>query len=183
MIGTGLDVLFCGINPGLMSEATGHHFARPGNRFWPALHQSGFTPVRLHPTDQGRLTEYQLGITNVVARASARADELSRDELVEGGKILVRKVKRYQPAWLAILGIVAFRGAFGQPKAVVGEQDLRIGQTRVWVLPNPSGLNAHYTLSRLSAEFAALRRQARMTSTTTVMDKAKPRPKSKPLTG
>jgi len=156
-----LTVLFCGINPGLMSEATGHHFARPGNRFWPVLHLSGFTPDRLRPCEQNRLIGYHIGITNVVDRPSARADELSRDEFVTGGRALERKVRRFRPQWLAVLGVGAYRVAFTRPGAVVGEQPETIGTTRVWVLPNPSGLNAHYTLPKLVEEFALLRQAVR----------------------
>lgn len=164
VIGPGLAVLFCGINPGLMSEATGHHFARPGNRFWPALHLSGFTPEQLHPSEQRRLLTYRLGITNVVARPSARADELTRDELIAGGKVLVDKVLDQRPRWLAVLGVVAYRAAFGKPKAQVGEQAEMIGATRVWVLPNPSGLNAHFTLPGLAEEFKRLRERVSMSA-------------------
>jgi len=152
-----LDVLFCGINPGLYSAATGHHFARPGNRFWPALHRSGFVPRQLHPAEQELLLGYRLGITNVVARGTARADELTPAEFVAGGRILADKVRRYRPRWLAVLGVTAYRTAFGFRDARVGRQDCSIDGTHVWVLPNPSGLNAHYTLDRLVAEFAALR--------------------------
>jgi TDG/mug DNA glycosylase family protein len=157
VLGPGLDVLFCGVNPGLMSAAKGQNFARPGNRFWPALHLSGFTPVRVSPADQESLIGYKLGITNLVSRQSARADELSRAELAAGAKILERKLRRYQPRWLAVLGLVAYRQAFGQPRAVIGEQPEPIAGVRVWLLPNPSGLNAHFTLSRLTEEFSRLR--------------------------
>jgi double-stranded uracil-DNA glycosylase len=160
VIAPGLAVLFCGINPGLMSAATGHHFARPGNRFWPALHRSGFTPRRLDPSEQGELLAYGLGITNVVDRGTARADELSADDLVAGGRALRAKVVRVRPRWLAVLGVVAYRAAFAAPRAVVGRQPDPVGTTSVWVLPNPSGLNAHYTLDRLVTEFAALREAA-----------------------
>jgi len=156
----GLRVLFCGINPGLMSAATGHHFARPGNRFWPALHRSGFTPRQLDPSEQRELLTYGLGITNVVDRPSAKASELSRDELVAGGKNLVRKVRRLGPEWLAVVGVTAYRTAFAEPKATLGRQDRVIGTTRVWVLPNPSGLNAHYTPATLAEAFAELRAAA-----------------------
>jgi double-stranded uracil-DNA glycosylase len=152
-----LTVFFCGINPGLWSAATGHHFARPGNRFWPALHRSGFTPRQLRPDEQGALLAYGLGITNLVARGSARADELTRAELVDGGRILVGKVRRWRPRWVAVLGVGAYRTAFGRPEAVVGPRPDRLGDARVWVLPNPSGLNAHYNLDRLAAAFADLR--------------------------
>ncbi|RZU12498.1 G/U mismatch-specific uracil-DNA glycosylase [Kribbella rubisoli] len=158
VIRPGLKVLFCGINPGLMSAETGHHFARPGNRFWPALEQSGFTPRQLKPSEQDELLEYGLGITNVVDKPSARADELTRAELVAGGESLVSKVLEAQPEWLAVLGVTAYREAFADRTAAIGKQDRTIGTTRVWVLPNPSGLNAHYTLPKLAEAFAELRR-------------------------
>ncbi|MFD8590649.1 G/U mismatch-specific DNA glycosylase [Streptomyces sp. NPDC059637] len=160
VIADGLRVLFCGINPGLMSAATGHHFARPGNRFWPALHASGFTGRLLKPSEERELLPYGLGITNVAARASARADELSREEMAAGGRLLVEKVRRHRPRWLAVLGITAYRVAFDDRRAVVGPQELRIGETRVWALPNPSGLNAHWTARTLAEEFARLREAA-----------------------
>jgi TDG/mug DNA glycosylase family protein len=156
-----LDVLFSGINPGLYSAWTGHHFARPGNRFWPALHRSGFTPRLLRPDEQWELLALGLGITNVVDRASARADELSREEVLTGGGLLREKVRRLQPRWLAVLGVTTYRVAFGAPSAQVGPQELTIGTTGVWVLPNPSGLNAHYTPAALAEEFARLRAASR----------------------
>jgi double-stranded uracil-DNA glycosylase len=161
VLADGLDVVFCGINPGLWSAATGHHFARPGNRFWPALHAGGFTPRLLRPDEQTLLPGLGLGLTNVVPRATARADELSRTELEDGGRLLVEKVRRHQPGWLAVLGVTAYRSAFAERGAVVGPQDRRIGTTRVWVLPNPSGLNAHWTPAALAAENARLRQVAR----------------------
>jgi len=157
LIGPGLRVLFCGINPGLVSAATGHHFARPGNRFWPALHRAGFTPRQLRPDEQAELLTYDLGITNLVDRATARADELSRAEIVAGGEALTEKVLRFEPDWLAVVGITAYRSAFGEPKAAIGRQQRRFGPTWVWVLPNPSGLNAHYTVDTLADSFAELR--------------------------
>lgn len=157
VIKPGLDVLFCGINPGLYSAATGYHFARPGNRFWPALHGAGFTPRQLRPEEQWDLLDVGLGVTNVVSRASARADELGQEELRVGGERLVELVREHEPKVLAVLGISAYRAAFGAAKAGVGEQD-GIGATRVWVLPNPSGLNAHYQLPDLVEEFRRLRR-------------------------
>jgi TDG/mug DNA glycosylase family protein len=157
VIGPGLRVLFCGINPGLYSAATGHHFARPGNRFWPALHRSGFTPRQLHPSEQDELLDYRLGITNMAARASARADELRPAELVAGGARLAATMARWRPAWLAVVGVTAYRTAFGRPKAGMGRQDDDLAGVPVWVLPNPSGLNAHYTVDSLAAAFAALR--------------------------
>lgn len=156
VVSDGLRVLFCGINPGLMSAATGHHFARPGNRFWPALHLSGFTSRQLRPDEQTELLTYRLGITNVVDRPSARADELTRAEYVAGGENLVDKVLHYRPEWLAVVGVTAYRDAFGERLAKMGEQDRMIGDTRVWILPNPSGLNAHYTLPKLADAFAEL---------------------------
>ncbi|BAU81712.1 G/U mismatch-specific DNA glycosylase [Streptomyces laurentii] len=156
----GLSVLFCGINPSLMTAATGHHFARPGNRFWPVLHLSGFTPRRLAPAEQGELLSYGLGITNVVARATARADELSAEEYREGGRILTAKVERLAPRWLAVVGVTAYRTAFGEQKAAIGPQERTIGATRIWALPNPSGLNAHWTAESMAEEYARLREAA-----------------------
>ncbi|GGV60353.1 TDG/mug DNA glycosylase family protein [Streptomyces albaduncus] len=160
VVADGLSVLFCGINPGLMTAATGHHFARPGNRFWPALHRSGFTPRQLLPSQQRELLSYGLGITNVVARATARADELSAEEYREGGRLLTLKVTRLRPRWLAVVGVTAYRAAFDDRGARVGPQARTIGDTRVWVLPNPSGLNAHWTPATLAQEFARLREAA-----------------------
>jgi TDG/mug DNA glycosylase family protein len=157
VIAPGLRVLFCGINPGLYSGATGHHFARPGNRFWPTIHQAGFTPRQLHPSEQRELLNWGYGITNLVARTTATADELSAEELLAGRKRLASKVKRYRPHVLAVLGIGAYRTAFQQPKAVLGLQAEQIGNTILWVLPNPSGLNAHYQLSGLVEQFRKLR--------------------------
>jgi TDG/mug DNA glycosylase family protein len=160
VVAPGLRVLFSGINPGLFSAWSGHHFARPGNRFWPALHRSGFTPRLLLPSEQDELLPLGLGITNVVARATARADELGVDELREGGELLRAKAATFRPAWLAVVGVTAYRTAFGEPRATVGLQETTIGDTRVWVLPNPSGLNAHYTPASLADEFARLHHAA-----------------------
>jgi double-stranded uracil-DNA glycosylase len=157
VLADGLDVLFCGINPGLLTAATGHHFARPGNRFWPALHASGFTPRRLAPAEQETLLEYRLGITNVVARATARADALTPEELREGGQVLTATVLRCAPRWLAVAGVTAYRSAFGERTARIGRQERTIGATRIWVLPNPSGLNAHWTPTTMAEEFGRLR--------------------------
>lgn len=155
--GPGLRVLFCGINPGLWSGATGHHFARPGNRFWPALHRSGFTGRQYRPDEQRELLALGLGITNVAPRTTAKADELTAEELREGGAALRERVLRLRPRVLAVLGIGAYRTAFGQRRAALGRQPEGIGDTEVWVLPNPSGLNAHYTLDGLAEEFRRLR--------------------------
>jgi len=160
LIAPGLDVLFCGINPGLYSAAIGRHFGRPGNRFWPALHRGGFTPRLFQPADQDQLLALGLGITNVVDRGSARADELTAAELRAGGVALAAKVVRYAPRWLAVLGVTAYRDAFDERKASTGRQDRTIGPTRVWVLPNPSGLNASWTTPRLVGAFTDLRRAA-----------------------
>jgi TDG/mug DNA glycosylase family protein len=157
LVGAGLRVLFSGINPSLYSAATGHHFARPGNRFWPALHRSGFTPRLLHPAEQWSLPETGLGITNVVARATARADELSPAELIAGGALLAALAERWQPRFLAVLGVTAYRTAFSRPKAIMGRQDHEIAGVPIWVLPNPSGLNASWTVPRLTEAFAELR--------------------------
>lgn len=150
-------VLFCGINPGLVSAATGHHFARPGNRFWPVMNDSGFTPRLLRPEEQGELAGQGLGITNMAPRATARADELTDDEIVAGGRRLRALVAQLRPTWLAVVGIGAYRTAFARAKAAVGEQDEHLGDTGVWVLPNPSGLNAHWPRAAMTAEFARLR--------------------------
>jgi double-stranded uracil-DNA glycosylase len=160
VIAPGLRVLFCGINPGLYTAATGHHFARPGNRFWPALHASGFTPRLFAPHEERELLPLGYGITNVVARATAAADELAAGEFVEGGRLLAAKVRRHRPRFLAVLGVGAYRAAFARPKARLGPQEERIGGTAVWVLPNPSGLNAHYRPADLARLFAELRRAA-----------------------
>jgi double-stranded uracil-DNA glycosylase len=157
VIARDLAVLFCGINPGLYSVYTGHHFARPGNRFWPALHAGGFTPRLLRPAEERELLTLGYGITNVVERASAAADELSAEELIAGGKRLRARVKRHRPRFLAVLGVGAYRAAFDRPKAVLGPQPEPIGTTRVWVLPNPSGLNAHYRAADLAKLFRQLR--------------------------
>jgi double-stranded uracil-DNA glycosylase len=157
VIAPDLRVLFSGINPGLYSAWTGHHFARPGNRFWPALHASGFTPRLLRPDEQDELLRLGLGITNVVARTTARADELTDDEIAEGGELLRAKTLRFGPRWLAVLGVTVYRVAFGDRTAKVGPQELTIGDTGVWVLPNPSGLNAHYSAAALAEEFSRLR--------------------------
>jgi TDG/mug DNA glycosylase family protein len=159
--GPDLLVLFSGINPSLYSAATGHHFARPGNRFWPALHGAGFTDRLLHPSEQHLLPALGLGITNVVERATARADELSSDEFVAGGARLAERVSLLRPRYLAVLGVTAYRAAFGNPKARLGPQDEDIAGVPVWALPNPSGLNAHFQLPALITEFATLRAAAR----------------------
>ena len=133
------------------------HFGRPGNRFWPTLHRAGFTPRLFHPSEQYELLKLGYGITNVVARATAAAEELTRDELIEGGRVLTRKVKKYKPRFLAIVGVGAYRTAFARPKAKLGLQEETIGETRLWVLPNPSGLNANYQADALVALFRELR--------------------------
>jgi double-stranded uracil-DNA glycosylase len=157
VIGPDLRVLFCGINPGLWSAATGKHFARPGNRFWPALHRSGFTPTLLGPARQEELLGLGLGISNVADRATARADELTLDELREGARIMERKAAKYQPEWVAVVGITAYRDAFDRRRAVIGLQSERLADSRLWVLPNPSGLNAHWTPATLAEAFGELR--------------------------
>jgi TDG/mug DNA glycosylase family protein len=157
VIAPGLDVLFCGINPGLYTAAAGHHFARPGNRFWPTLHRAGFTPRLFRPDEQQELLAHRIGITNLVARATTAAAELTADELAAGGKILSRKVTRYKPRVLAIVGVGAYRTAFGHPRAQIGLQPETIGSTAIWVLPNPSGLNANYQPPQLVALYRELK--------------------------
>jgi TDG/mug DNA glycosylase family protein len=157
VIGPGLRVLFCGINPGLYTAYTGHHFAGPGNRFWPTLHAAGFTPRLLRPAEEHELLALGYGVTNVVARATATAAELAPEEFVAGGRALAAKVARHRPHVLAVLGVGAYRTAFARPKAALGEQPEGIGDTRVWVLPNPSGLNANYQRADLARLFTELR--------------------------
>ncbi len=157
LIAPGLRVLFCGINPGLYSGVTGHHFARPGNRFWPTLYAAGFTDRLLKAAEEQELLTRGYGITNIVERATATADELTSDELIAGGKILTAKAELYQPYVIAILGVTAYRAAFNRPKAVIGRQTERIGPSLLWVLPNPSGLNAHYTPTDLARVFREFR--------------------------
>ncbi|MDB5294643.1 MAG: glycosylase [Phycisphaerales bacterium] len=160
VIAPGLRVLFCGINPSLYSAAVGHHFARPGNRFWPALHAGGFTPRRFSPWEDADLPALGVGITNIAPRPTARADELSVDELAAGAEALARKCGRHRPRVLAVLGISAYRLALARPGAVLGPQPDRMSGAVVWVLPNPSGLNAHFQPPRLAELFAELRAAA-----------------------
>lgn len=162
VIADDLAVLFCGINPGLYSGATRHHFARPGNRFWKVLHQAGFTSRLLTPFDEDELVASRIGITNLVERATATAAELRPEELRAGARRLARKAERRRPAIVAILGIEAYRHAFERKTAQLGEQEQRLGPARVWVLPNPSGLNAHYQLPDLVRVFGELARAAKL---------------------
>jgi TDG/mug DNA glycosylase family protein len=149
-------VLFCGINPGLYSAATGFHFARPGNRFWPALHAAGFTPRLFRPSENEQLLALGYGLTNLVNRGTAAADELSAAELVQGGKRLAKKVRLFRPRAVAFVGLGAYRAAFGRPKATLGLQPERLESAEVWVLPSPSGLNANYQLPQLIQLFRQL---------------------------
>jgi double-stranded uracil-DNA glycosylase len=157
VIAPGLDVLFCGINPGLYSGAVGHHFARPGNRFWKALYAAGFTDRVLSPFDEAELLDVGLGITNLVERATPIADELAPEELKRGARRLRRKAAHFRPRWVAFLGLTAYRVAFGQTSASVGPQEQTWSPARVWLLPNPSGLNAHYQVPDLARVFGELR--------------------------
>jgi TDG/mug DNA glycosylase family protein len=152
-----LKVLFCGINPGLYTAAIGHHFGRPGNRFWPALFAAGITERLFSPYEERRLLPLGFGITNLVARASARADDLGEDELRAGARTLERKARRYRPRFVAFLGITAYRTAFQRPRAVLGLQAETLAQSHIWVLPNPSGLNAHHSAADLARLFGELR--------------------------
>lgn len=157
LIAPDLKVLFCGINPGLYSGATGLHFARPGNRFWKVLYQSGFTERLLDPSEEAELLNAGYGITCFVSRTTARADELSKEEFIEGGKTLRSKLETYRPQMLAVVGIGAYKTAFQRPKAKIGPQEEIFGKTRIWLLPNPSGLNANYQLDALVTLFRELR--------------------------
>ncbi len=157
VIAPNLKVLFSGINPGLYTAAVGHHFARPGNRFWKALYEAGFTGRLFSPFEEHELLKSGYGITNVVSRATASADLLTTEEVIAGGKRLSAKVRRYRPRILAVLGLGAYRTAFNRTKATVGRQDEMIDETRLWVLPNPSGLNANYQQAALTKLFAQLK--------------------------
>jgi len=156
--GSGLSVLFVGINPSLRSAEVGHHFARPGNRFWPTLHAAGFTPRRLSPEEDGLLPSFAVGVVNFVSRPTRSADELTVAELRDGAAVLEDTVRAWAPRLVAVLGVVAYRAAFARPQASLGLQDERVGGRPVWVLPNPSGLNAHYK----PADFARLYEEARL---------------------
>ena len=157
VVAADLDVLFCGINPSLTSAAVGHHFARPGNRFWPALHLAGLTPRVLRPEEDRELLAHGLGVTNVVSRPTRTAAELDREELRAGGAALAALVERWRPRVLAVLGVTAYRVAFDRPRAVLGRQPDLVGGAATWVVPNPSGLNAHYRLADLARMYADLR--------------------------
>lgn len=152
-----LKVLFCGINPSVYSAVVAHHFARPGNRFWPALHASGFTPRRLHPAEDELLLDYGLGLTNVFELATVGEKDVSKEQFIAGGQRLAERVLHYKPRVLAVLGIGAYRKGFGRNKAIMGKQAETIGETEIWVLPNPSGLNAHYQLPDLARVYGELR--------------------------
>lgn len=156
VIAPGLRVLFVGINPGLYSGAIGHHFGRPGNRFWAALHAGGFTPHVFSPFEEIRLLEHDIGLTNLCDRTTATADELTTDELHAGAARLVRKVRRYKPQIVAPLGLTSYRVALDSPKAKLGLQPKGIAGATVWLLPNPSGLNAHHQPADLARLFRAL---------------------------
>ncbi len=156
VLGDELDVLFVGINPSLYSAAVGHHYARPGNRFWPALHRAGMTPQQLHPSEDHRLPAWGGGLTNLAARPTAKASELSPDELRAGGAILEALVVRHRPRAVAIVGVTAYRQAFAIPRAKIGRQDESLGGAVVWVLPNPSGLNAHFQLPALAELYSQM---------------------------
>ncbi len=157
VLGDGLDVVFVGINPGLYSAAVGHHFARPGNRFWKALHRAGFTSREWSPFDDGRLVTVGIGITNLVDRPTATANEVTSAELRAGRATLETKIARTRPRIVAVLGITAYRSSFGRPHATLGRQDSDIAGVPLWVLPNPSGLNAHHQIDDLVRRFGALR--------------------------
>ena len=157
VLASGLDVVFCGINPSLYSAAVGHHFARPGNRFWPTLHAAGFTPRLYSPFEDAGLLELGYGITNLVARATATADELTDEELRAGGRRLLRKLRRHRPRVVAFLGITSYRLAFDTREVAIGLQPEPLAEAAVWVLPNPSGLNAHYQLTELGRLYGELR--------------------------
>ena len=157
LVRPGLAVLLCGINPSLWSGAVGLHFATPGNRLWPTLHAAGWTPRRLMPWETDEVLAAGIGVTNLVPRATARADELTDDELRDGLPRLESLAERVQPRFVAFLGLSSYRIATGERKAAVGEQPRAVGGARTWLLPNPSGLNASWQLPRLAEAYAELR--------------------------
>jgi TDG/mug DNA glycosylase family protein len=161
VIGPGLDVLFVGINPSLYSAAVGHHFARPGNRFWPTLHRSGFTDRQLSPFEDEVLLEYGCGVSNIVPEATATAAEIPPESYGRAATRLLKKLEQHRPRFVAILGVGAFEAAFQRKKIRMGEQDEPLGPSRLWILPNPSGLNANYQLPQLIELFSELREAAR----------------------
>jgi double-stranded uracil-DNA glycosylase len=158
ILGPGLRVLFVGVNPSLRSAEVGHHFARPGNRFWATLHAAGFTARRLRPDEDAELVAHGIGVTNIAFRPTRAAAELTADELRAGARVLERTVRGHQPRLVAVVGLTAYRAAFARPKAAMGLQREAIGGRPAWVLPNPSGLNAHYK----PADFARLYAEARV---------------------
>jgi TDG/mug DNA glycosylase family protein len=157
LVAPGLRVMLVGINPSLWSGWSGYHFGRPSNRLWTTLHEAGLTPRRLGPEDTDELLAAGIGITNLVARATARADELTDEEIRAGVPRLEELIARWRPRVAAVLGVTAYRVAFSRPKAVVGRQPEMLAGSVLWVLPNPSGLNAHYQQPALTAEYGALR--------------------------
>ena len=157
VVAEGLTVVLAGVNPPPGSVARGHSFATPGNRLWPALYRSGFTPRILRADEERDLLAFGIGITSIVRRPTASVAQLSSKELADGGRDLADRVRQWQPGWLAVLGVTGYRAAFGAPGAVAGPQEQLIGGARVWILPNPSGRNAHYPPIRLAAEFRRLR--------------------------
>ncbi len=162
LLGSKMKILFVGINPGLLTAYSGFPYAHPANRFWPTLYASGFTPRLLKPSEYTEMLEYGYGMTNVVARASVNANELTKSEYVDGGNILVEKVLKYKPQWVAFVGIQAYRAAFSRPKATVGRQEETIGISKLWVLPSPSGLNAHYKPADFARVFRELYEKIRL---------------------
>lgn len=162
LIDHGLKILFCGINSGLYSAATGYHFARPGNRFWKAVHLAGFTDRQLDPSEEHEFLELGYGITGFCRRATASASELTKEEIIEGGKRLVKRVETYRPHILAVLAMTAYRTAFTRPKAKLGLQEEKIGETKIWLLPNPSGLNANYQLPDFVRLFTELKKASEL---------------------
>jgi TDG/mug DNA glycosylase family protein len=160
LIAPGLSILFAGANPGLTTAERGFHYSHPANRFWPTLHAAGFTPRRFRPEENQELLALGFGITNVVKRATATSAELTRDELRAGARRITRLATRYQPRFVAVVGVGVYRAAFDRPRAQPGPQDERIGPAQAWLLPDPSGLNAHFPPAKLAALFAALKNAA-----------------------
>jgi len=158
ILGPGLQVVFCGLNPGVDAAVAGHHFLGRGNRFWPVLHLAGFTPQQLAPQDDHAVLDFGLGLTAAVGRPTTRADQVAKEEFTQAAAGLLQKLAQYQPQWIAFLGKAAYAAMTGKRQLEWGEQAERFGGARVWILPNPSGLNRGYSKEQLVDAYAELRR-------------------------
>ncbi|HXF25422.1 MAG TPA: G/U mismatch-specific DNA glycosylase [Gemmatimonadaceae bacterium] len=161
ILDTGLSVIFCGINPGLRSASSGHHFSAGGNRFWRAVHLARFTPELIAPDDDRTILQYGCGLTTAVERPTARASELSKHEFLAASVSLEKKIEQFAPEYVAFLGKVAYSSMSGLHKVEWGIQSLSFGGARVWILPNPSGLNRAFSLNDLVRHYGELRQASR----------------------